>query len=328
MRTRRLRSSLCQLIGSQKAFACAHIGQTIQLSDQWLRQIVHTSIIAEETHEGERSTHNFMNKKNIAKKNWCILKEQKLIGKIFFFSIFLYQVHGSLGDKSPEHTYDSDNEAEEDSSTSSVTGGNQTPPVNGRLGLDNASMKSHTPLSVKSEHSAGNHHNRSPSAATMASNVSGHLSGLSSMGSPSSGLTGISSTSPYGSNLSQSAAAAAAATSVHHHLHQSPVNNASMLVHPHHHQTHPLLYQHHHHHHPAAAANDWYQAAAVAAATPTDPMNHLNHFSHHQHHLMHHATAYWGMYDTDAGAGDEQWPFVWFSPAPLISPLLKHLLIA
>lgn len=63
------------------------------------------------------------------------------------------QIHGSVGEKSPTHTYES--EGEEDSSSSSViTSGAQTPPS--RLG-DNISIKSHTPsLSIKSEHCNNN----------------------------------------------------------------------------------------------------------------------------------------------------------------------------
>lgn len=225
--------------------------------------------------------------------------------KIFFF--FLRQVHGNLDEKSPTHTYDS--EGEDDSSSSSA--GTQTPPVSNRLGLntasDNHSMKSHTPLSIKSEHASS--HNRSPSAATMASHINSSGANTNLGGS----LSCMSSTSPYGTpNMGASTGSASslcpqpsplsippphsAVTSQPTHynpLHYQtsvPANSSSMLMHQHHHN-HALLYPHAHHHH--HSTNEWYQAAAVAAATtPSDPMNHLNHFSHHPHHLMHHATAY------------------------------------
>lgn len=169
-------------------------------------------------------------------------------------------------------------------------------------------MKSHTPLSIKSEHTSS--HNRSPSAATMASHI--NSSGNTNLGGslPSHCMP---STSPYGttnlgastgpvaslgpqpSPLSVPSHSAISGQPTHynplHYQTSAPANSSSMLVHPHHHNPHALLYPHAHHHH---STNEWYHQAAVvaAAATPTDPMNHLNHFSHHQHHLMHHATAY------------------------------------
>lgn len=181
------------------------------------------------------------------------------------------QVHGSLSEKSPVRTYES--EGEDDSSSSSVTGGTQTPPASQRLGIgnDNHSMKSHTPQSIKSEHNATANHTRSPSVASVVhpTNMGSHLGG----NIPGSTLTCMPSTSPYGNSPNLPAPP------------PPPTIAAPFNPHTHHPNAHHLLYQHH-------PGNDWYQAAAVAAATtPTDPMN-FNHFSHHQHHLMHHATAY------------------------------------
>lgn len=182
-----------------------------------------------------------------------------------FFSI--QQVHGSLGEKSPTHnTFDSDNE-DDSSSSSIITGGTQTPP---RLGLNNDahSVKSHTPLSIKSEQSIRNEHSaahtRSPSSGAMApSSSNNNLCGTTS-------LTSMPSTSPYTMNTANLGPP-------HPQLSASHFNHAN-----------PLLYQHHHHnlHHPSS---EWYHSAAVAAPPPD--INHLNHFNSH-HHLMHHATAY------------------------------------
>lgn len=104
--------------------------------------------------------------------------------KCFFFSQSFHQIHGSLGEKSPSHTYESDGE-EDSTSSSIITGGTQTPPT--RLG-DNHSHKTHTPLSIKSEHHS--QHNKSP------------LTGSSAMTANSSPYLGShhQATSPTGSN--------------------------------------------------------------------------------------------------------------------------------
>ncbi|KAJ6635406.1 Pair-rule protein odd-paired [Pseudolycoriella hygida] len=81
------------------------------------------------------------------------------------------KIHGSLGEKSPSHTYESDGE-EDSTSSSIITGGTQTPPS--RL-VENHSHKTHTPLSIKSEHHT--QHNKSPLAggSAMATNSSPYL---------------------------------------------------------------------------------------------------------------------------------------------------------
>lgn len=188
--------------------------------------------------------------------------------------ITFLQVHGSLGEKSPAHTYETEGE-DDTSSSSEITGGTQTPPSTNRLGLgsENHSMKSQTPLSIKSEHSSSTTaHTRSPSAATMVqSPYSGSHNTFSCMPS----------TPPYGNSPNLPV----------------PPPGSAHFNHP---NPHALLYQHHHH-----SSNEWYQAAAVAAASsPTDPMSHLNHFSHHQHHLIHHTTAYWNYQMPD----NSSWP--------------------
>lgn len=185
------------------------------------------------------------------------------------FILFSNQVHGSLGEKSPpQHTYDSENE--DDSSESSIiTGGAQTPPSANRLGHTDAhSLKSHTPLSIKSEHSSTAAHTRSPSSGAMAPSNNNNNSSNNNNLIGSTSLAGMPPVSPYGVNS----------------------NLAPPPLTPSHHFNHPnaLLYHQHHHHHPS---NDWYHSAAVAAVAPPTDINHLNHFNHHPH-LMHHATAY------------------------------------
>lgn len=46
MRTRRLRSAIRQLLGPQETLARAHLGQTVQLPGERLRQVVHASVVA------------------------------------------------------------------------------------------------------------------------------------------------------------------------------------------------------------------------------------------------------------------------------------------
>lgn len=186
--------------------------------------------------------------------------------------VFLYkQVHGSIDGKSPPHnTYESDNE--DSSSSSIITGGAQTPPSANRLGhnTDAHSLKSQTPLSIKSEHSSNAAHTRSPSSGALApsnNNSSNHNNNLTTS------LACMPSTSPYGVNSNLA----------------PPPLPAS------HHFNHPnalLYHQHPGHHHHHVSSNEWYNGMAVAAAAPPADINHLNPF-HHQHHLMHHATAYW-----------------------------------
>lgn len=173
--------------------------------------------------------------------------------------------------KSPVHNaYDSENE-DDSSSSSIITGGAQTPPsANNRLGVNNNdshSIKSHTPLSIKSEQSSNVANTRSPSLGSMApssnnSNNNNNNSNINLCGT--STLASMPSTSPYSMNSNL-----------------APPHPSGLPT------SHYPFYQHHHaHHHPGT---EWYSAAAVAAPPPD--MNHLNHFNTH-HHLMHHATAY------------------------------------
>lgn len=125
------------------------------------------------------------------------------------------------------------------------------------MNSDNHSMKSHTPLSIKSEHSNSTAiHTRSPSAATI-------------VHSPYTGshntLTCMPSTPPYGNSPNLPV----------------PPPGSAHFNHP---NAHALLYPH-------PSSNEWYHAAAVA--TPSDPMSHLSHFSHQHHQLLHHTAAYW-----------------------------------
>lgn len=53
MRVRRVRSALRKQLGPQKALARAHLGQTVQLQGQGLRQVIHPSQLAAQTHEGK-----------------------------------------------------------------------------------------------------------------------------------------------------------------------------------------------------------------------------------------------------------------------------------
>lgn len=52
MRVRGMRPEVRQQLGQEKALARAHVGQTVQLPDIGLRQIVHASQFTEEAHEG------------------------------------------------------------------------------------------------------------------------------------------------------------------------------------------------------------------------------------------------------------------------------------
>ena len=54
VRVRGLRPSLCQLKRSQEAQSCPHFRQTVQLQSQRLRQVIHTPVKSQKTHEGKK----------------------------------------------------------------------------------------------------------------------------------------------------------------------------------------------------------------------------------------------------------------------------------
>lgn len=188
------------------------------------------------------------------------------------------QVHGNVPcDKSPTHTHNAYESENEDDSSSSSIGGTQTPPSLNhlRIGADARSMKSHTPSSVKSEHSSNTAHTRSPSSGSLAPSLNNNTISTSSSNSlqnygTTTALTCMSSTSPYGVNANLTG--------------PPPPPPHPSLGPGHFNQANPLLF-HHHIPHP----NDWLHGAAVAP--PPNDINHYTHFGHHQPYMPH-ATAY------------------------------------
>lgn len=54
VRVRRLRQTVRQLLGPEKTLARPHLRQTLQLQGAGLRQVLHTPVLPQETHEGAR----------------------------------------------------------------------------------------------------------------------------------------------------------------------------------------------------------------------------------------------------------------------------------
>lgn len=59
MRARRLRPTIRQLVGSQEAFARPYVGQAVQLSGEWMRQVLHASFLLAQAYEGKWSNEIF-----------------------------------------------------------------------------------------------------------------------------------------------------------------------------------------------------------------------------------------------------------------------------
>lgn len=49
-----MRSPIRQQLGPEEALARAHVGQAVQLQGAGMRQVLHSSVILEEAHEGAR----------------------------------------------------------------------------------------------------------------------------------------------------------------------------------------------------------------------------------------------------------------------------------
>lgn len=52
---RRLRPSVCELVGQKETLARAHVGQALQLPRARLRQVIHASVVSPQAYEGPRS---------------------------------------------------------------------------------------------------------------------------------------------------------------------------------------------------------------------------------------------------------------------------------
>lgn len=180
--------------------------------------------------------------------------------------------------------YKCESENEDDSSSSS--GEAQTPPSLNRLRIaaDAHSLKSHTPTSIKSEHSSHTAHTRSPSSGSMAPN---HINNNNSINNNNNNNINNNDSSSHPNNMcgatSLTCMASASPYAVNANLSAPPPLPHPTLPTGHYNQPNPLLYHH-------LPPPDWYHSAAVPP-TPTD-INHLNHFSLHHHQQMHHATAY------------------------------------
>lgn len=137
-----------------------------------------------------------------------------------------------------------------------------------RLGIGNDahSIKSHTPLSIKSEHSSNANHTRSPSIGTLPPNNSNNNNNNNNNNNANNNLCGTTSLTCMPSATSY----AVNSTNL-----SAPPPLAGHFNHP-----NPLLY--HQYHNP----NDWYHGAVPP---PPNDINHFNHLSHQ--HLMHHAHA-------------------------------------